>query len=182
MDRVARASTGYHDRRLGTNEAPARSTIVEKPVLTSAGPEDQSLSTDTAGNPESATRGRPTSIRRAAPRRHRDVPSATSNNDVTVTLDQLSDHRRLGRRQKNLHTTRRIGTDELQADLTLGEHAVLTSVRPEIRTSSADTAGATKRAALRDAPVIDRVAPTTTDDVPAASVNHDVTLTLTAER
>ncbi|MEA2201689.1 MAG: thermitase, partial [Solirubrobacteraceae bacterium] len=147
-----------------------------KPVLTSDGQKVTYFSTDKAGNAESA-HSATAHIDRSAPTTTDDVPSAYVNHDVTVTLS-VSDTGGSGV-DKTYYTTDGSTPTTSSSVYNPASKPVLTSDGQTIKYFSTDKAGnaETPHAAIAH---IDRSAPTTTDDVPSAYVNHNVTVTLSA--
>ena len=160
--------------------APSTSSPIydssSKPVLSSDGQTIKYFSTDEAGNFESA-HSATAHIDRAAPTTSDDVPSAYVNHDVTVTLS-ASDTGGSGLEKTYYTTDGSVPTSSSQV-YDPNSKPVLTSDEQAIKYFSTDKAGNEESAHSATAH-IDRAAPTTSDDVPSAYVNHDVTVTLSA--
>jgi Chitobiase/beta-hexosaminidase C-terminal domain/Bacterial Ig-like domain len=161
--------------------APTTSSPVynpaSKPVLTSDGQVIRYFSTDKAGNEESA-RSATAHIDRAAPTTTDDVPSAYVNHDVTVTLT-AGDTGGSGV-DKTYYTTDGSEPTSASSVYNPASKPVLTADGQVIKYFSSDKAGNEETPPRAATAHIDRAAPTTTDDVPSAYVNHNVTVTLTA--
>jgi nitrogen fixation protein FixH len=147
-----------------------------KPVLTSDGQTIKYFSTDKAGNEETA-RSATAHIARSAPITSDDVPAAFVNHNVTVTLS-ASDTGGSGV-NKTYYTTDGSTPTTASSVYNAGSKPVLASDGQTIKYFSTDNAGNEETAHSATAH-IDRAAPTTTDNVPSAYVNHDVTVTLSA--
>src|SRR5207248_5877810 len=116
-------------------------------------------------------------IDRVAPTTTDNVPAAYVNHDVTVTLS-ASDTGGSGL-AKTYYTTDGSTPSTASSLYNSAEKPTLTSDGQTIKYFSTDNAGNAESVHSASAH-IDRVAPTTTDNVPAAYVNHDVTVTLSA--
>ncbi|HMC72391.1 MAG TPA: chitobiase/beta-hexosaminidase C-terminal domain-containing protein, partial [Mycobacteriales bacterium] len=145
-------------------------------MLTSDGQLIKYFSTDKAGNAETA-HSATAHIDRAAPTTSDDVPSAYVNHDITVTLT-AADTGGSGL-QKTYYTTDGSAPTGSSPVYDPSSKPVLTGNGQTIKYFSTDNAGNTESVHSATAH-IDRAAPTTTDDVPPAYVNHDVTVTLAA--
>src|SRR5207248_2980362 len=147
-----------------------------KPVLTSDGQVLKYFSTDNAANAETA-HSATAHIDRSAPTTTDDVPSAYVNHDVTVTLS-ASDTGGSGV-DKTYYTTDGSAPTTSSSVYNSASKPALTSDGQTIKYFSTDVAGNTE-SAHSSTEHVDRAAPTTSDDVPSAYVNHDVTVTLSA--
>ncbi|HEY4428994.1 MAG TPA: chitobiase/beta-hexosaminidase C-terminal domain-containing protein, partial [Solirubrobacteraceae bacterium] len=160
--------------------APSTSSLVynaaSKPTLTSDGQTIRYFSTDRAGNAEAA-HSATAHIDRAAPSTGDDVPAAYANHDVTVTLS-AGDTGGSGL-DKTYYTTDGSTPSTSSLVYNPGGKPVLTSDGQKITYFSTDKAGNAEAPHSATAH-IDRVAPTTTDNVPSAQVTSSITVTLTA--
>src|SRR5207302_1632765 len=130
---------------------------------------------DSAGNSGSATST--FTVDTTAPSTTDDVPAAYVNHNVTVTRTEG------GRGGEGVGTTYYTTDGSVPPSSSTvyssASNPVLTSDGQVIKYFSSDKAG--NEEAVHSATAhIDRAAPSTTDDVPAAYVNHNVTVTLTA--
>ncbi|HEX5224171.1 MAG TPA: PxKF domain-containing protein, partial [Solirubrobacteraceae bacterium] len=134
---------------------------------------------DKAGNDEAAkTSGETSTLEDTVkPATTDNVPVTYVNHDITVTLS-AGDAGGSGV-DKTFYTIDGSTPSAASAVYDPESKPVLTSDGEVIRYFSIDKAG--NQEAVRSATAhIDRVAPTTSDDVPAAYVNHDITVTLSA--
>src|SRR5205085_2449454 len=145
-----------------------------KPVLTSDGQVIKYFSSDKAGN-EEAVHSATAHIDRAAPSTTDDVPAAYVNHNVTVTLT-ASDTGGSGV-DKTYYTTDGSVPTSSSSVYNSASKPVLTSDGQVIKYFSSDKAG-NEEAAHAATGNRDKSTPSPTDDVLAAFVNHNVTVTL----